>query len=41
VHPINADEQNVLAFVSAAKFIVGAGWCGKSGADQPDRQGYC
>jgi len=39
VHPIDADEENMLD-LSVAKFIVGASWCGKSGADQSYRQYY-
>jgi hypothetical protein len=40
VHPINADEKYVLDLVSLATFIVGAGWCWKSSADQSYGQRY-
>jgi hypothetical protein len=41
VQTVHTDEKYVLNLLSAAKLIVGAGRCGKSSADQSDRQGYC
>jgi len=34
VKTVDADKKNMLDLMSIAKFIVGAGWCRKSGADQ-------